>query len=300
MQLGTDPEFFLRKKSGELLPAFHFLSAPSPDYAVPYWDGFQAEFRTNPRDVAAAQLDEIKAGIRALAKAASIQDAAISHESVVEIPDSMLSTSPAEHVQLGCMPSQNIYHMKGKCVEDGRKLLERFAGGHVHFDIAKALEAAHNRARATTGAVKTLDAMLGVPMVSIAAGWDNPKRREYYGLAGEHRLPKHGLEYRTLSNFWCVAPELARFVYAVGEEAVRIGQTGWRGVVNASDAEVVCAINKSDVPLARKLLERNKAFWVETFERVGLDAPQAWDLTMRGPGAIGVDPTKIAENWGAA
>jgi hypothetical protein len=48
------------------------------------------------------------------------------------------------------------------------------------------------------------------------------ERRQIYGRAGEYRLPDHGLEYRTLSNFWLRAYPLFSLVMGLSRLAVSV------------------------------------------------------------------------------
>lgn len=50
----------------------------------------------------------------------------------------------------------------------------------------------------------------------------NIERRKLYGKAGEYRLPKHGLEYRTLSNYWLTAYPLMSFAFGMARLAVSL------------------------------------------------------------------------------
>ena len=48
------------------------------------------------------------------------------------------------------------------------------------------------------------------------------ERRKVYGRAGEYRLPPHGLEYRTLGNFWLRAYPLMALVMGLTRIAVGV------------------------------------------------------------------------------
>ena len=59
---------------------------------------------------------------------------------------------------------------------------------------------------------KMMDIIVGNTCVLIDRHPGNRERRKLYGLAGEYRLPKHGFEYRTPSNFWMQGYPLMSFV----------------------------------------------------------------------------------------
>jgi len=55
---------------------------------------------------------------------------------------------------------------------------------------------------------------------------DEPVRREYYGLAGEYRLPPHGLEYRSLSCAWIFHPKAAATILDLARRVVVYATSG--------------------------------------------------------------------------
>lgn len=295
MTIGSDPEFFVRSGEGGLMPAFTFLPAKHEAKGGPYWDGYQAEF-SQPRGYTSQpdHLAEVRDSLMALLTAAREKDknAQLSCESVVELSPLELEGVEERFVQFGCSPSQNAYGQNLARIEDGRKCQLRFAGGHLHFGGRfSEMEVA--------GAVRMLDATLGLAMVSMAAGWDDPRRRQYYGLAGEFRLPKHGLEYRTLSNFHVTHPALNHLAAEIGRMACKLGAAGTRREYEGGDLEVVSAINKSDVRAARKILRRNSEFWrVKLAAMFGPKTAKAtYAALLEGPAAVGINPQAVERNW---
>lgn len=215
--IGSDPEMFIEDKDGVVVPAFTFLgSKKEPNKGtVPadnsnsrvnniYWDGFQAEFDTTANECLGWHSDSIRQGIAGLYDLLP-KGAKLSTKPTIDVPPSMLLEAKEEHVQFGCMPSYNVYGMKGLAL-DGRDVPFRSAGGHIHFGIGKQTH------ESVAPMIKALDAILGVACVSLFAGIDDPRRRTMYGLAGEYRLPDHGVEYRTLSNAWMCHPAIIVFI----------------------------------------------------------------------------------------
>jgi hypothetical protein len=117
---------------------------------------------------------------------------------VIKLSKADLMQMSPDAIKLSCTPSLNAYghpHIE----KDGSKYLIRSTAGHCHLgtNILK------NGGKLTAAMlVKILDVLVGNMMVLVDRHPDAALRRKVYGRAGEYRLPKHGLEYRTLSNFW--------------------------------------------------------------------------------------------------
>jgi len=294
--LGSDPEIFLEKGDGTLLPAFNFLPSKYNPLMTPeegckyYWDGFQAEYNITPSKDLTECLKSIRYGLKALLVAAKKHDpsARLSTKTVFETPLDMLrqlnETSP-ELVEFGCMPSFNVYGIEGEHL-DGVNCPHRFAGGHIHFGISKSKDAMENIA----DIVKALDAVLGVACVSLFENFDNPVRRKYYGLVGEHRLPPHGLEYRSLSDAWLFNPKLASMVLDLSRRVLVSTVNGTNKWV-ASQEEVIECVLRSDVKLARDIIKRN--IDNKALSLFGLKS----SIDLLAPAEKSVPMDDIAENW---
>lgn len=256
--LGADPEIFVETGKGKNMPAFTFL----PDKWNPkkteegqnvYWDGFQAEFNINASDDIAKCRDSIRLGLKAVKDAACLKDpkAKLSTKTVIETPVKELEKLPRELTEFGCMPSYNIYDIAGEGGE-GKDVPYRFAGGHIHFGIADRPE----YMKKIPQIVEALDATLGVICVSLYRNYDNPVRRRWYGLAGEHRLPPHGLEYRTLSDAWIFHPKTVEVMFDLARKVVVATVEGKNEWV-ADRGEVISCILQSDVKTAIKIIQAN-------------------------------------------
>ena len=108
------------------------------------------------------------------------------------------------------------------------------------------------------------------------------ERREVYGRAGEHRLPKYGLEYRTLSNFWLRSYPLYSLIFGLARQAVYVLNTPCKAYnpLNHWDAaeallkhvdlaKVEQAINTNDAALAWENWEPVKKFLWDSVPDVG-------------------------------
>lgn len=277
MTIGSDPEMFVEDENGVVIPAFLFLgSKAKPDLTAEgtygkkplYWDGFQGEFETAAQTCLGHHTDSVQCGLKGLLIAAKKFNpkAKISSKTVVDITPKMLEEAKEEHVQFGCMPSLNAYGMSGK-VANGRDINFRPSGGHIHFGINQYSPNNKGYTQAEyLRMVKALDAIIGVACVSLFENQDNPKRRELYGLAGEYRLPKHGLEYRVLSNAWLIHPMMMNLVFDIARVSLTVGYKELLKYWNATEEETIKCINTCDVKLAREILKRNEQMFMQVIK----------------------------------
>jgi len=300
--IGADPEIFVEDKSGTVIPAFNFLgSKEKPNKTAEgmnaYWDGFQGEFTVKYNTCLAWVTDSVQHGLKTvydLAKSKN-KDAKLSIKTVMEIPYDMLQKSSEEHVALGCLPSLNVYGLEGKVVLP-RELPFRSAGGHIHFGIGKKTEAQ------AAEIVKSLDAILGVACVSLFASFDNPIRREFYGLPGEYRLPEHGIEYRALSNAWMFHPTIMNMVFDLARKVAMFGANGFRDAWQGSEEETIDVVKHCDVARARQILDRNKPLVSKLMSAAyhgtaAKDIETLYGIFMNGMETAIKDPTDFVGNW---
>jgi hypothetical protein len=173
---------------------------------------------------------------------------------VIEVPQDILDSAEEKHVQFGCDPSKNAYDDCAMPNIKPRELDIRFAGGHMHFGEYGIADDPQRAPRI----VKALDAIWGVASVSLFEGLESPLRRIYYGRAGEYRLPRHGLEYRTPSNAWMCHPAIAQLSWTLARQAYRIGHGNLLSTIwSADETEVRRIINELDVKGARAILQQN-------------------------------------------
>jgi hypothetical protein len=263
--MGTDPEVFV-SKDGKRVPAFEVL--PDKDTAKHaevsmqgyygtnwFWDGYQAETTVQAVGCHTSLAHYWQYQLRKL----SHLGLRVHPGSVWKVPEMSLGTAGDAEVGLGCSPSYNAYGMHGRVVENARALKYRFAGGHIHFGVN--LKELEELGVSAPYIVKALDCFLGVPSVALFQNYDSPIRRRYYGLAGEFRTPKHGLEYRTLSNGWCLHPQAFQLVMDLARHAFNLGRTRLRRIWVGREELVRDIINYNDARSARDLMKLNKAFY---------------------------------------
>jgi hypothetical protein len=300
--IGTDPEVFV-KAGLKILPAFEFLpengEARWDSYSRSYWDGFQAEFETHGRSCLMEMCRDIQSGLSRIWQQAMDKDASskFTLKSVIKLRKETRLKAFDPHIALGCQPSYNIYDLKGESVGDPRELPYRFAGGHIHFGFSSFREYPEK----VKSIVSKLDAILGVWSVGAAQSFDNPIRRKYYGLAGEHRLPKHGIEYRTLSNFWLSSPIVYQATFILARKAAMLGANEEESKFWVAPQEMVIeCIQTQNVKLAREILELNKATFQWLLKPTALDSQKIERLRqvgLNGIESIITDPDNIEKNW---
>lgn len=210
--MGCDPELFLVDKSGEVVGAeraipengIETLSTNEHNLLVAQGrkgivlDGVQIELNPKPSHCRALLGNEISAAFKTLKEHLSKTDFQASFAQCVEVSPKELDALSEKSKLLGCAPSNNLYDRKASIGVNPATYRTRSAGGHLHFGLSGWLDLMEQRERA----VPLLDILVGNTAVLMDRDPGNAIRRKVYGRAGEYRLPKHGLEYRTLSNFW--------------------------------------------------------------------------------------------------
>lgn len=307
--LGCDPEIFVTV-GGKVLPAWEFLphrKTAKLGTVMAYWDGFQAEFCTPAQTCLAYLVDSARQGLLAVLNAARKHSpkAELCLDSVIEAPPEILATAKMEHVELGCDPSRNAYNLHGLPVVDGRSLPLRTVGGHVHLGCGRLGEETERRI------ITAIDAIAGVPLVAVFRS-DLPIRRTLYGLPGEYRTPKHGLEYRSLSNAWLGAPCLMHFTFDLVRAAAVLGKTRLAAMWNYNEEEVCRIITECDVKAAVEYVEQRKGLYEGLFKAVysnlqrvtlrtkdmpDVAAKHAMELIRGGAGYAVAEPMNVEKNW---
>jgi hypothetical protein len=183
----------------------------------------------------------------------------ISKLSVVKLSNVQMKALPEKVLELGCKPSLNLYDSEAKVGVDGAKYPYRSGAGHVHLgDLPRTIffnakndydpyvkSSVDRRAEL----VQLLDIIVGNTCVLIDRDPLQVERRKHYGRAGEFRLPNHGLEYRTLSNFWLRDYALASFVFGMSRYAVMILHSSHKKLYTTEDYK------QPNVDLSRELIE---------------------------------------------
>lgn len=277
--VGSDPEIFVLDRNGDVLPAFVFLPPKESRIRVhggnndahqgdTFYDGFQAEWTTTPGNCSGYHMDRVRAGMqRVLLEARKADPAAtLTIASTVPIPREMVPNIDPRHFQLGCAPSENVYGDEHLSIPDPMRLPFRSAGWHMHIKVAP-----YDRTGRTNpdinmssiprslihSAIRMMDRVLGVAMVSFGQHYQYPERRTLYGRAGEYRFG-NTLEYRVPEVLLGAHPATWNLLWDLGRNACWLGLKGYSFLWDAEDDEVRHAINKGDVDVAQRILRRNE------------------------------------------
>jgi hypothetical protein len=306
VSLGTDPEVFVRKGDGSLLPAFEFLGPKqgSSGYESPFWDGFQAEFTTYSGGCIDGQTTSCRAGLMEVLRRARNVDpkAKLVLEPVIEVPTETLKKYDKKFTQFGCSPSMNVHGLSTVLPDDHTEVTIRPAGFHLHFGNPMLQIPYHAR-----NVVRALDVLVGLPFVALMEGIDDPRRRALYGLPGEFRMPAHGLEYRTLSSAGLCHPAIYQLAFELGRIACRVGTRGVLPVLFKYDPkEVAEIITRTDAGTARKFMAQHKEAYEKcvTYRFLGMyhgslesNKFSFWRGIEGGVGALVKDPHNLESNW---
>ena len=223
--VGTDIEVFLKDKKGNPYPVCGLLGGTKekpretplgPGFTVQE-DNVMAEFNVPPAhdsDAFVYQLNLMKGHLTQYFKQHKL-DLAICPSMLFD-PSQLMSPQARK---FGCEPDYDVWTLNENEIDTENPALRRLrtAGGHIHVSFE--VDSRAPELSETFLVVKMMDLFLGVP--SIYADTDS-RRRQFYGRPGAFRVKQyskdcHGIEYRTLSNFWFGYEDWMYYVF----EAVR-------------------------------------------------------------------------------
>lgn len=273
---GCDPEFFFSKK-GKIIGSEKIINLETGLEYIPassarpnnsntvgnikgkiIVDGVQAELNPRPNTCRANLANELSYCFRAI-KEELAKDPLLSVEfkPTVKVTQKELKTLNPKSQVFGCAPSMNT-EGESKIKVNAKSYPYRSAGGHIHIGaqddhIKKVIQQADK-------IIPMLDIVLGNTCVLIDKDPGNKERRKVYGRAGEYRMPSHGIEYRTLSNFWLQSYPLMSFVMSMTRYAVSVVEKGYEkeffSLVNMKDIHK--AINTNNQKLAKRNFDKIK------------------------------------------
>ena len=252
--LGCDPEFFFSKEGKVIgsekiikktgIRASRGLISDADDGKI-IRDGVQAELNPKSSTCRESLASNIKTCFIQILS--NLPDGTkVNMSQMVRVPKDEFDSLSDDSKKFGCAESFNCYSKKKNTFKiDPKVNRSRSAGGHIHMGIPKqtirrkyghesdeqyerdidyglranqVYDALHN----PEITVPIMDLIVGNTCVLLDKGPNAKKRRKVYGRAGEHRKPKYGLEYRTLSNFWLKSYQLMSFVFGMSRFAVNI------------------------------------------------------------------------------
>ena len=228
ISFGADPEFFFTKGK-EVIGSEKILKGDieaRDEYNTPYGkviiDGVQAELNPAPsscREAFATNLSQCFREVANLTK--KDKNLNVSFTQVVTVGKKEFDSLSDDSKKFGCAESQNVYNKKSSITVDPNVYRKRSAGGHIHMG-ANAGSPLRKVLETTDVLIPIMDLIVGNTCVLIDRNPDNKERRKNYGRAGEFRVQPHGMEYRTLSNFWLQSYQLMSFVMGLSRLAVSI------------------------------------------------------------------------------
>lgn len=229
--MGSDPEFFLQKEdrivgSEVYIPEDgwypNVLNRKFTREEIEYMsrftqDGIQVEF--NPinygcRAGMTSHFRQMFLGLEAFLKSKDPKIELNFDRTVTMKKDWFEGLSEKSRI-LGCAPSMNIYDPNAQVGVDPKKYMKRSAGGHLHIGFINDPILIPALKNTPEKFVMMYDILVGNTSVLLDQDKGNIERRKVYGRAGEYRLPRHGLEYRTPSNFWLGSPLYLSFIFGV-------------------------------------------------------------------------------------
>jgi hypothetical protein len=153
-------------------------------------------------------------------------------------------------MKFGCDPSLSAWTGEEIPVRAAQGFV-RSAGFHVHVGYT------NPNKKKNILLAKFMELYLGVPAVLVEPPSD--RHNLGYGIAGNFRHQKHGVEYRSLSSYFASEPHLVRWVYWGAVSAV--ARANWayynmsvESFVGPSNAHhIQRVINERDVNLAQIL-----------------------------------------------
>lgn len=245
--LGSDPEFFF-KRGDKIIPSREVIAVDDENI---HRDGVQGEATPIASSCRQSCVFWIARCLEKAHNQAKQAGAEVSFTMGAEVPVDSWKSVPQEDRRFGCVPSENIYGTKRINVT-GQKIRFRACGGHIHYGSQYAVSVSKD-SKKLEELVKMMDLFAGNTMVLLDRDPSNIRRRKYYGRAGEYRIKKYGIEYRTLSNFWLRHPVLWSLASAQVRNAVAAHKCGElrKALLKEVDfRKVKRAINNNDFNLA--------------------------------------------------
>lgn len=269
--LGTDIEaFIINDKTGVEVSPVEIFPSDSPQkiefkQGFIERDGYAIEFQPNP----STEVSEVKENFRELIKEfyKSFSGYSLSTKHIVHVDLQYLQEiEDWPSLVFGCKPDYNARN--SKLSEPNKKvsaLVEtaRTAGCHIHIGIPGwdpksedrgeyVFYSPENKAwvEKAVNLLKWVDLFVGLKSTI----YDIPsERRQVYGKSGDFRFTKHGVEYRTLSNFPILHPVIFSNLFEISKRIA----TDWietkygNYVTNDHTETIITIINSCNKNAAR-------------------------------------------------
>lgn len=252
--VGADPELFMKDVNGCLVSAWGAIPGTKKDpfkveKGAVQVDGMALEFNIDP----ALNEEEFVANINYVMEQ---MKAMIQHEffisPVAHFGHDILNAQPKEALELGCDPDYNGWTVQQNPAPNGNRPF-RTASGHVHVGWAQGRPVhAMDTLYEAAAVARQLDFYLGLPSILVDT---DPTRRELYGKAGAFRNKPYGMEYRVLSNFWLLTPNLQAWVFRATQRAVD-NMFNFNMFLPEIEGDIQNIINTGDVESARCIIDK--------------------------------------------
>ena len=263
--IGTDPEFFLKKKEKYISAIPHIAGSKDEPAGLPSGgtiqrDNVALEFATVPARSGKDFVENVRDCLRD-----TLEIIPKGHELAVE-PSADFDEDQLDHPEaqeFGCDPDFNAYTVsvneKPWCGDSGF----RSCGAHIHVGclntdgkIIKGLEFLQEF-EGKLNAIKAMDLFHGTISTTLDNSEAAVKRRRLYGKAGCHRPTDYGVEYRVLSNYWMKSPELVMLMDSLTRDAMMlVGSGALQGLLDTiGEDEIQTIINEGKVETANKIVE---------------------------------------------
>jgi len=329
--VGLDSEFFY-KKDNKVLSAHHVLPSKYEPYVVLedrtgasstslgkgvafHYDGLQAEFNavesTNTQDVMRRVRHALKFALE-LAKENGLD---FSLDGCVPVDVSELQSFPPDAVEFGC-DIDFISWLGGRpnpIMISAEDHPFRYAGTHLHLGAPEDATDSWGKKLQNillgsydlrAELVNTLDLLVGNTAVMLDQSPASTLRRKLYGKAGTYRPTEYGVEYRVLSSFALVAPQLLPLLWALARESIRLVASGEHQSLfyKVGPENIIRAINENDFDLAKSnwsnLRQQLDGFFVEPdlVETADCKPLRAIDFVTE-VGAGNVFSEDLTKNW---
>lgn len=258
--LGSDPEFFIRDiKTQEIVSSIGVIPGTKKE---PFLidnlghslmrDNVAGEFTTIPTNTRQAFIKEHMFMRAFLKQFLSEKGLEYSFTASEEFTGEQLDNDEAR--TLGCDPSLNMWTNEENIPPDAGAMY-RSAAGHIHIGYNSPTT------ELSIELMRCFDLFVTLPSLFMDNNAKSTRRRNLYGKAGEARLQKHGLEARTLSNFWLESEALIGWVYDQTERAINyMNSANFEDLSLETETgkNIVEAINTNNLDLAGKIMDQFK------------------------------------------
>lgn len=163
-----------------------------------------------------------------------------------------------EAKEFGCEPDFNAWENGDENYMDNDCAVQspfRSCGGHLHIGQVGKFYKFLLKPKGKVHAIQMMDVFNGVVGTIIDNNEDAIARRKLYGKAGCFRPTSYGVEYRTLSNFWCGSPVLMMLQHHLASDALESIESGKSEdlIANLGRDELIRTINEGDADTATSM-----------------------------------------------